>query len=241
MGEQPTGIELLDAAWREPVRRLCARLEELWGAHLLAVAVYGAAIDGRQPPVQGLLRSVMVLDGIDLSVLRRLAEDGPRFATLGLARPLVFTPEDLNDSCDTFPLELIEIQQQHVTVFGSEYFETLSFADADVRLQCERELKVVLIGMQQGLLASSGQEQALLEVARPLLEHLTRTLRGLLWSQARRETVSADKVLGATEELLDRPFPGLRRLLEASDCTTWEDFCEAYADVRDLGQYVDAD
>ncbi len=155
--------------------------------------------------------------------------------------PLVLTPDYLKDSCDTFPLEFIEIKQRHVTILGNDYFDSLSFRDSDVRLQCERELKVILLGMHQGLLASSGHERTLLDVTGQLIEHLIRTLRGLLWLKGQRDPGSTPQVVEATEQLIGRKLAGVRRLLHGDESTTWDAFCELYANVQDLGQYVNAD
>ncbi len=124
---------------------------------------------------------------------------------------------------------------------GSEYFDDLAFLDSDVRAQCERELKVVSIAMRQGLLASSGRDEALLELAEPLVEHLVRTLRGLLWLKGRREPHSEDQVASAIEQLIGRQLAGVRRLVDGSASATWDAFRELYANVQDLGQHVNAD
>ena len=69
------------------------------------------------------------------------------------------TPDYIRSSVDTFPLELIEIQQMHLTLFSEVSFDELTFQDGHVRLQCERELKALLIGLRQVLLASAGEEK----------------------------------------------------------------------------------
>ena len=66
------------------------------------------------------------------------------------------TPAYLSGSVDSFPLELLEIQQRRAVLWGDDYFADLKLDQADVRLQCERELKRILLGMRQGLLASGG-------------------------------------------------------------------------------------
>ena len=98
-----------------------------------------------------------------------------------IAAPLIMTPEYIDASVDVFPLEFIEIQQRHFCVFGPDHFEGLSFDHTHVRLQCERELKTLLISMRQALLSAAGHEKLFKTIEADVADRLMRTLRGLLW------------------------------------------------------------
>ncbi|MBI3840013.1 MAG: hypothetical protein HY288_18990 [Planctomycetia bacterium] len=234
------GLEKLSEALRPPVQHYATRLQELVGDRVLALTVYAAAAAGTFDRQRHTVRSAVVFGGNDLNTLRRLALEGSSLGKHRIAAPLVFTPAFLKDSCDTFPLELIEIQQQHVTIFGQDYFAQLTFADPDIRLQCERELKVIQIGMHQGLLASGGHERTLVKIGHELTEHLVRTLRGVLWLKGQRDGRPAAQVVQEIEKLLERSLPGVWGALGQSDGTPWQHFSNLYADVQALGQFVDA-
>ena len=64
-----------------------------------------------------------------------------------IAAPLIMTQDYIQNSLDSFPLEFLEIQQHHLCLFGQDSFAELSFYQPHLRLQCERELKSMLIGM----------------------------------------------------------------------------------------------
>jgi hypothetical protein len=234
------GVDRLSEPLRQPIRQYATRLQELAGPRVLALTIYGAASAGTFDPRRHIIRNAVVFDAISLDIVRQLAQEGKHLGKDRIAAPLVFTPADLHDSCDTFPLEFLEIQQQHATIFGQDYFAPLTLAAADVRLQCERELKVLLIGMHQGLLASGGREQKLKKLGDDLTEHLMRTLRGVLWLTGLREGRPAMEVVQEIEKLLKRSLPGLRSTLAETDGTPWQQFCNLYADVQALGQFVDA-
>jgi hypothetical protein len=234
------GLEKLSEALRPPVQHYAARLQELAGDRVLSLSVYAAAAAGTFDSQRHTVRSVVVFNQVDLQTLRQLAAEGTSLGKHRIAAPLVFTPAFLKDSCDTFPLELIEIQQQHVTIFGQDYFAPLTFADPDIRLQCERELKVIQVGMHQRLLASGGHERTLVKITHELTEHLVRTLRGVLWLKGQREGRPATQVVQEIEKLLDRSLPGVGGALGNADGTSWQHFANLYADVQALGQFVDA-
>ncbi|MBI1826471.1 MAG: hypothetical protein HYR83_08800, partial [Planctomycetes bacterium] len=99
-----------------------------------------AGFDPRQHPAQ----TAVVVERLEPASLRKLAGHGMRMGRAGLDVPLLMTLQHIECSLDTFPLELLEIQQLHITVRGADHFADLSFDPANVRLQCERELKRTL-------------------------------------------------------------------------------------------------
>jgi len=215
------------------------RLRAIFGSQALGLVVYGAAAVGSFDPVRHTLRSVLVLETIELETLRRLAAEGPDFGRNQIAAPLTMTPKYIVASRDTFPLELLEIQQAHCALFGPEYFAPLEFAAADVRLQCERELKVILIGMHQRLLAAAGDAKRLHSTEGMLGESLLRILRGLLWLEGSRRAQPAASVVAAAEKLIGQPLAGIQEVVSHADTAGWSKFCNLYADVQTLANWAD--
>jgi len=233
-------LERLHETMRVPVRQFADYVAQLCGPNLVGLTFYGpilgAEFDAKRTPG----RSVLVLDRDELEQVRRLAREGRRFGRTGLAAPLIMTPAYIQASRDTFPLELIEIQQQHATVLGKDVFEELTFEPAHVRLQCERECKTILIGMRQGLLATAGKDTLLGEVASEAAAALLRVLRGLLWLKGQRETCPPQEMLTRVEAMVERPLAGARPILAGNLGRDWASFRQLYEDVRHLGEVVDA-
>ena len=232
--------EAIAEPMRPPIRSLADLVRKLAGNHAKSLTLFGAIAAGSFEATRHTVRSVLIVDAIDLSVLRRLAEHGAKLGKAHVAAPLIQTPKYIADSLDTFPLELIEIHQNHITVFGKDHFEDLSFDDGHVRLQCERELKVLLIGLRQGLLAAAGREKVLAELEVNMAENLLRTLRGMLWLKGRREAQPATEVLVEIENLVQRKLPGVRAAVDREAAHDWSQFESLYRDVEALGETVNA-
>jgi hypothetical protein len=233
-------LERVGEPMREPLRQYTTLLRELAGPHASALTLFGAIVAGSFDPSRHTARSVFILDAVDLSMLRQLSLHGPALGKTHIAAPLVMTPGYIEASLDTFPLELIEIHQMHLTIFGEDFFENLSFEDVHVRLQCERELKTILIGLRQGLLAAAGRDKFISALETDITEALTRTLRGLLWIKDQREAKPAAQVVEEIEEKIDRKLPGVRRALDSAADHGWEEFKTLYHDVEVLGEIADA-
>jgi len=240
MNETYEVLSRLSEPLRAPVGDYVATLRKLAGSHILAMEILGDAAVGSFAAERERVQSAVIFDTISLDVLRQIGLEGSRLSAQHIAAPLVFTPGYLAHSCDAFPLEFIEIQQRHLTIFGQDYFTPLVFKDADVRLQCERELKVISIGLHQGLLSSGGHEKQLNEIIVRLTEHFLRTLRGLLWLKGVRESRSPDQVVQEIEKLADRTLPGLWSALGKPNGTAWQRYCKLYADVQVLESFVHA-
>jgi len=234
------GLERIPESMREPVERYAGLIRELAGEKALALTLYGAVTAGAFEPAIHTVRNALVLESVDLDMLRRLSEHGAKLGKARISAPLIMTPEYIKASLDTFPLEMIEIHQQHVTLFGKDYFEDVTFEPAHIRLQCERELKTILIGMRQGLLAAAGRQRLVSELEIDISEGLVRTLRGLLWLKDDKEPRRATQVVAAVEKVIEKPLPGVRAALERGGEHGWDQFRNLYADVEALGGMVDA-
>jgi hypothetical protein len=225
---------------RKPLEDYAQLVKELAGANAKALTLFGAIVAGSFNTDRHTARSVLVVNRVDLSMLRSLAQHGMQLGKAKIAAPLIMTPAYIKASLDTFPLELIEIHQQHLTIFGEDHFEDLSFEDVHIRLQCERELKVVLIGLRQGLLAAVGREKFIGALEVDVAEGLTRTLRGLLWLKGQKDGKPAAEVLTEVERIAERKLAGVRTALDPAARHGWDEFESLYSDVEALGEIADA-
>ncbi len=221
------------SALREAVREFAGQVVEQFDRNLVGLALYGPVLapgfDDRHAAT-----SVMVLGQAELKELRRLGEQGARLGRRGIAAPLVMTPEFIEASRDSFPLELLEIQQNHATLVGRDCFAALELKPEHLRLQCERELKRIGMRMRQGLLAAAGREAVLAELEADIGLHALRTLRGFLWLEGVKTYQPADQVLARCAEMAKRPLTGLRQAMNPTSPRGWEAFVALYEDVTAL-------
>ena len=206
----------------------------------MALVFFGPVTSPQFNINQDHAQSVVVLNSIDLPMLRILAKDGPKLKKARIAAPLIMTPPYIQGSLDTFPLELLEIRQFHQTVFGEEFFASLSFDSSYLQLQCARELKTVLIAMRQGLLASTGRDTILSSIEHDITIRLLRILRGTLWINNHREGLPPDESVSKVEVQFNRSFPYLHQAFSTTSSHGWEEFQGLYQEVNFFLEHVDA-
>ncbi len=234
------GWERVDAALRPVLQEKIRLISELLGPSLLSITLFGEVVTGGFDRRLHSVRSVLVLQSVELPLLRRLAENGPRLAKAGMTAPIAVTTKYIQESLDTFPLEWLEIQQQGVTVAGPDEFSSLVLESENIRLQCEREIKRLLMGLRQALLSAAGKVNAVGLIERDATDNLMRTLRGMLWLHGRHEHLSAGVVVQEVEKILSLKLNGVRSALDRSACHDWNEFDRFYANVEVLMGKADA-
>lgn len=224
---------------QDRVRKYGERVQALAGENGLAVTLFGTIAAGTFEMSRHTVRSVVVLQQVDLEMLRQFAKDGAKLGKARIAAPLIMTPRYISLSVDSFPLEFIEIQQCHLCLFGPDYFADLVFEPTHVRLQTERELKTILIGMRQALLAAAGREKLFGGIETDVAERLIRTLRGLLWLHEQNEALPAVEVVAQVEWEVQRGLSGLRGALQQEGPHGWDQFKKLYEDVDALRKIIE--
>jgi hypothetical protein len=232
--------EHLPEASRAAVADYAALLGGLMQGRIQSLILFGAAATDRFDPQRHTVRNVLVLEAIDLQALRRLAEHGTKLGKDRISAPLVMTPQYIRASLDSFPLEMIEIYQEHFVLFGRDHFADLAFEDQHIRLQCERDIKSMLIRLRQDLLAAAGRENVLEAIELDMAEGVVRTMRGLLWLTGQTEGMPAASAVTAVEGLIGRKLDGVRTALDVSAEHGWLAFERLYQDIEALGAYADA-
>ena len=126
-----------------------------------SIHITGSALTEDFNPNTSDINSIIVLNKMDLKFLEDFAPLGKKFGKKRVSSPLIMTPEYISTSLDVFPVEFLTIKMLHKIVFGEDIFSDLEIKKSDLRPQCERELKVRLIGLRQGYLSSLGNRKFL--------------------------------------------------------------------------------
>lgn len=236
---QLSNLHQVPTAVRDSVREYAERVVAYGGEHVLGLTIYGAAAGPGFDGSLHMVHSLLMVDSLGLDILRRLSGDGTHFGRRRITAPVVMTPDFLKASRDAFPLELIEIQQQRLVLLGEDYLADVTFDAEHVRLQCERELKSISVGMRQAVVVDGTKESTIHKAALPALYSLLRVLRGMLWLKGQRQPLPAAKILAEIENLAGRHLPGVREAFEFPSSVSWLTFERLYNDVEVLGQLVD--
>ena len=221
-------------------------VRELYGEDLLAVLLYGSAAAGEHVPGRSDVNVVVVLRKLTPADLRRAAAHLKSWHRRGFATPLFFDPEILHDSLDVFPIEFLDMQERHRTLWGADLLANLVVAQGNLRLQCEQELRGKLMKLRQSYVESAhspGELERVLMAAASSIAVLARTLLRLGGGDPGG---GAEAVLERTEARFGAPTASLRRAwqlkrgaIRLTGSSLEELYQEILQEVQGLVQVVD--
>ena len=194
-------LDMLRENIREPLRAMLADLKVGLRDNLRSLTVVGSSLTGDYKHGDSDINTVAVLDSLSTEVLNTISSLTKSFHRDRLSVPLLMTPSYIERSRDVFGIELLDFQLIHQTILGDDPFAPLTFEKANVRLQCERELKAMLVRLRQGYIAAGGKWRAVHEVLVATAKGLTPLVRAMLWlHDVERPATMAPALRKASEE-----------------------------------------
>jgi hypothetical protein len=166
---------------REPVALFTHKLIADLGDNFGSLTIVGSALTADFDVKRSDINSVLVIGHRSHKLLKYLAGLGKDLAKNRFQAPLLMTQEYINRSLDVFGMEFLDFQLTHQTVAGDDPFVNLSFQKANVRLQCERELKSSLIQLRQGYIRSMGRHKLVGPMLGECVKQLVVIMRTMLW------------------------------------------------------------
>ncbi|MBL8878349.1 MAG: hypothetical protein JNG88_04445 [Phycisphaerales bacterium] len=240
MVQHEVRLSAIPADLRDAFHEFVSATTKTAGANLLALVAYGGRCIGDPAYLDEPLDSLMVIHNEDLLMLERLGESGLRFGRRGIAAPLVMTPAYIAASLDSFPLEMLEIQQTGRLIFGQDFFDPLRFDHDDLRLQCERELKATKLHLRQGLLQAAGSKSAIDEACRAAAKRTVRALRGWLHiaGHAACDQLAAT-IITRSALALRLDLPALEQAVTLRRRLDSDGLAKLYAEIKRISDIVD--
>ncbi len=231
---------------RGPLRLLVDELHAGLHDNLRSITVVGSSLTEDFKPGISDINTAVVLDRHSTPALTFVASLAKPLRRQGLAAPLLVTSSYIERSRDVFGVEFLDFQLVHETIFGEDPFASLTFERSNVRLQCEREFKAMLVKMQQGYLTAGGDPRVVREEVIAAAKQLAPLLRAMLWMKdiERPKTMTAS-LRKASEQFnveldaaieADRWRQERRRLTAAEVEAGFED---VFAAVETLSQVID--
>jgi len=113
----------------------------LYGSDLVSIILYGSAAGGDYDPVQSDINLLIVLTSMDLELISKSADVQIKLFQKRFSKPLFMDKEYIASSCDSYPLEFMDMKEHYVVLAGEDVLSSVSPKINDLRLQVERELK----------------------------------------------------------------------------------------------------
>ncbi len=174
-------LDAVPEAIRKPLKAVIGHMRPALGGNFAGLTVVGSALTDDYHPGTSDINTVLLLETHTSAALMAVASMAKPLRKQHASPPLLMTTSYIERSRDVFGVEFLDFQLTHATVLGDDPFAAMSFNKADVRLQCERELKATLIRLRQGYIAAAGRNELVRDVLIAAAKGLAPLLRAMLW------------------------------------------------------------
>lgn len=181
---------------------------------VVSIYVIGSAVTKDFHPKYSDINTLLVVKEIKVPLFDFIATLGKRYGKKRVRAPLIMTRDYIDRSLEVFPLEFLEMKLIHHLVYGEDVLKDIPIEKADVRLQCERELKGKLQHICQGYIKAMGNTSALTDMFTGSLSGYFPEFHGILFLFGQKIPREKGDVLSAVENFFDIDLGVYRKLLE---------------------------
>jgi predicted nucleotidyltransferase len=172
---------------------------QTYGDDLVSVIIYGSAASGEYVAGHSDLNFLVVLRKADSSQLEKSFKFIGRWRKLDIVAPLILDQSYIRASTDVFPMEFLDMKENHKLVYGEDILSGLDISPNNLRLQCEQEIKGKMIRLRQIFLEVSGDPAKLHPVMVDSLSSMVVIMRNLLRLKGLTPPIKKEAVIGEVE------------------------------------------
>ncbi|MFP4068613.1 MAG: hypothetical protein ACLFVC_00390 [Opitutales bacterium] len=155
-------------------------LQTTLGRRLKAVVLYGSAASDDYIPGKSDYNLLVVCEQWTTRELDAVRAPTAKWTAAGNPPPLCFTPERLFNATDVFPMEMLDILENHRVLHGEDPLAGIAVDKSHLRHQVEFELRSKLLKLRQAYLALARPEKELPRLLDDSLSTFQAVFRGAL-------------------------------------------------------------
>lgn len=156
----------------EGLTQLCTSLRESAAEQLAGVILYGGVARGRYRPDKSDIDLAVILHDASAEVLQKIGPVLHRAWQAQRVEPLILALSNVPALASAFPVTLLDIQERHVCLWGTDPFQGLAPPIRDLRKRITQELWNLNLRLRRRLLFVTRdldeQWRILSEISRPL-------------------------------------------------------------------------
>jgi hypothetical protein len=185
----------------------------LFGEQLEGVLLYGSAVRGEFLQGRSNLNLLLLVSLYDQALLKEYSAIHRRWSKEQIVVPLFLTEEEMRSSASVFPLEYLEIQEQHRVLGGRDPFVGFRVDTQRLSAEVQQGLVGALLRLRQRYVEGNATEEAALILLPLSVTGLLPLLRGVQRLRGRAVMYQSDTVIKDVAEQLKLDLQGLQDAL----------------------------
>lgn len=198
------------------VENFFQRVESIFSGRVDSIYLYGSVVTQDYQAGKSDINSLVLVDRFqfdDAKAMQPVVKDGLKHRVVA---PLILGLEMFERSVDTFPLEFIQIQENHVQIFGEPDRVAQLVIPRDVlRLKIEEQIKGKLIRLREVFMEMSGRDGELIGILDDAQRQLFPVFRNFIrFLSEEKPPVEKEEILRVLEKHTQHDFQPCRRVFE---------------------------
>lgn len=188
-------------------------VKSLFGDQLEGVLLYGSAVRGEFLVGRSNLNLLLLVSSYDQALLKKYGAIHRRWSKEQILAPLFLTTEELSSSAPVFPLEYLEIQEQHRVLGGRDPFVGFRVDAGGLAIEVRQGLAASLFRLRQRYVEGNATDEAALILMSLSITGLLPLLRGIQRVQGRSAVYQSDALIKDVAEHLGLDLQGMQDAL----------------------------
>ena len=209
MGTTERVIEGLPDEIQKLLQTYVKDVKGVFGEQLEGMLLYGSAVRGEFLPGRSNLNILLLVSSYDSAVLKRYSALHRHWSKEQIVVPLFLTEEELHTSAAVFPLEFLEIQEQHRVLGGRDPFIGFHVKTDRLRETVVQGVTSHLLRLRQRYVEGGGSDDATTILLPLSITSIVPVLRGVQRLLGRPVLSHSDAVIKDVAEQLKLDLQGL--------------------------------
>jgi hypothetical protein len=191
------------------LKSLVDDLRTVYGENLASIVLYGSVPAGDHLELRSDHNLLIALKRITPEDLRLSESTMRNWHSLGQPLPVFFTVEELKRAADVFPIEFLQMERARKVLHGTDPFDLVEIAPANLRHQTEYELRTKLIQLRRLYIRASASAEKICALMSDSLASFAALFRAVLLLHGQEPPVGKPESVRATARLLgleESPF-----------------------------------
>ncbi len=162
---------------KDTLNEFIIRLKDTYGEELISVVLYGSSASGEFTTRYSNVNLLVILKDTSLDNLNKISTLITRHK-FQMIKPLFFSEDYIKRSIDAFPIEFLDMKENHIVLHGKDVLSSLAIDIKNLRFQCEQELKAKLVNIKHAYLRTRNTQELkrLLSSSFTSIIHISRNL-----------------------------------------------------------------
>jgi len=209
MGMAERLIEGLPDTTQGLLQTYVKEIKAAFGEQLEGMLLYGSAVRGEFLPGRSNLNILLLLSSYNSAMLKQYSALHRRWSKEQIVVPLFLTEEELRMSAEVFPLEFLEIQEQHRVLSGRDPFIGFHVKTDRLRDAVVQGLTSHVIRLRQRYVEGGGGDEATTILLPLSITSTIPLLRGVQRLLGRPALSHSDAVISDVAEQVKLDLQGL--------------------------------